>query len=358
MQRFIKLLVVGLLVALSPSVLAQESESDVKIHGFGTWYYGKTNNENIFLNGNKKGEYENAKFALNVTATPMDKLVINAQLGFIQAGDKQRTSLDYAFAEYRFSKYLRLRAGQVKQTFGIYSEYYDVGTNRPFISLPQSVYGAFFVGRAYKGLGLTGSVDKGRWGFDYDAYAGSLGIESGAAEQPGTIRNVVGGRLNVRTPVSGLRVGASAYRGKLEIPGFEAKPVAVAAHAEYVNDKWTVRSEIARNTFSTFRVHAFYVEAGYKIDKHWQAAGLFDDGTFKIAGLPEAFIPQPSLNEHKDRAAGLNYWFSDNVVLKSSYHFVDGNLYANPDGVVAFASFYPNLKPTTKGLQFGVQFSF
>jgi hypothetical protein len=368
MQKVVKLLVVGMLVALSPSVLAQESESDVKLHGFGTWFYSKTNNDNGYLSGSKRGEYENAKFALNVTATPVDKLVVNAQVGFIQEGDRQRVNLDYAFAEYRFSKYLRLRAGQVKQTFGIYSEYYDLGTNRPFISLPQSIYGGFYVGRAYKGVGISGSVDLGSWGVDYDAYAGSLGIESGAAEQQSSLRDVVGTRVNVRTPVPGLRAGASVYRASLDFGIFGSfTPLATAGHVEYVNDKMTLRSEVARNAFGGSRLHSAYVEAGYKLSKHWQAAGLFDYAaiSFDLSTLPPIAIPPPgafpepqlSLNEHKDRAVGLNYWFNDNVVLKSSYHFVAGNFYAKP--VTAEPVFYyPNLKPDTRGLQFGVQFSF
>ena len=69
-------------------------------------------------------------------------------------------SLDWGFAEYRIHDLLRLRAGKMKNPFGIFMEVKDVGTLRPFFSLPYSIYGAGnMASEAYLGAGLTGSYN-------------------------------------------------------------------------------------------------------------------------------------------------------------------------------------------------------
>ena len=133
-------LVAGVLVAIAaPAVSAQEGPEAV-LHGFGGDAYGNTDASRYTV-GSASGEYQSAQLALVTIADVSDRLQVSAQVFWKQLPDQSTTELDYAFAEWRFSDSLRLRAGRAKQPFGGYTEIFDVGTVRPFYALPQGVYG-------------------------------------------------------------------------------------------------------------------------------------------------------------------------------------------------------------------------
>ncbi len=92
-----------------------------------------------------------------------------------------------------FSQKLKLRAGKVKQPFGISAEVFDVGTRRPFFELPQAVYGPIgLVGESYKGIGFTGSFDvQGGWGLAYDLYGGGQEHKEYVAPEAGRLTSDV-----------------------------------------------------------------------------------------------------------------------------------------------------------------------
>src|SRR5688572_31997297 len=71
-------LILGCLVMTAP-LFAQSATSTIDIHGFGGWAYGKTDGHKYSL-GTEEGEYDNAEFALNVSAKPIEKLSIVAQV--------------------------------------------------------------------------------------------------------------------------------------------------------------------------------------------------------------------------------------------------------------------------------------
>ena len=66
------------ILAASTSPLAAQSLSDsVQIHGFGGWAYAETDG-NGYLIGTPDGSWDNADFALNVSAQPLANLSIVA----------------------------------------------------------------------------------------------------------------------------------------------------------------------------------------------------------------------------------------------------------------------------------------
>lgn len=64
-----------------------------------------------------------------------------------------------------------------------------------------------------------------------------------------------------------------------------------------------------------------------------------------------------SLNEHKDVAFALNYWFSPNLVIKTEYHRVEGNRFASPNWDNFWQIFF-GIEDQTSLFQIGAQFSF
>jgi hypothetical protein len=341
----------------------------VDIHGFGNWAYGRTD-ENTYLIGSESGEYDNILFALNISANPFKDLRLDAQMDWNQTDEGTEVELDYAFAEWRFSDTFRFRIGRIKQPFGIYTEIFDVGTLRPFFTLPQGIYGpAGIISESYQGLGFTGSLYGGKgWGIDYDLYGGEVDVEveeesfeffaSGMEEEETEgiedIQDTLGARLIISTPLSGLSFGVSGYTGKIE--DISGRHSAYGVHGEYLSEAWSVRGEYARHTDEDeLRVDAFYVEVAYRFKEHWQAATRYDWSDTELEGVDVSAAP--SLLEHKDYAVGVNYWFNPNFVLKFSYHSVDGNRFALPESVDQ-AILNGTLEERTNLFIFGANFSF
>lgn len=380
-QGMQKLVLLLLLVGLASPGFAQ-SLGDLEIHGFGGWAYGKTDGFD-YLIGNGDGEYDNAEFALNISAEASQNLSIVAQVFLDSSNGEQNAELDFAFAEWTFSDAAKVRVGRVKHPFGIYGEVFDVGTLRPFYSLPQSLYGANgFTAKAYNGVGLTGRHALGRgWGIQYDLYGGQI---EGEFETPGLLSTIpdqfaepaitfayevndtVGGRLSFSTPIDGLTVGASAYRGT-DTPSLqvldEVTRKVYAAHAEYLGDRLWVRTEWGHLENGTnFEVDGGYLEVAYHLTQHWQIAGRWDDMSVTLPGFDFEDVPGifPQLLDHRDLGVGVNYWFRPDLVVRVSYHDVEGNRFAYPgtSEEVLTALVTDQLDDTSNLLIVGAQFSF
>jgi phosphate-selective porin O/P len=360
-----------LLLAIVPvvSVQAQEAASPIEVHGFGSWAYGRTNG-NEYLSGDEKGRYDDGAFSLNVAASPADRLRVVGQTFWEDGPEGTEIDFDFAFAEWTYSDKLKLRAGKVPLPFGISSEVFDVGTLRPFLALPQVVYGPVgIVGESYTGVGLTGSfASKGGWGLTYDVFGGGQHLEE--FQPPEAVargedfdeiteiektRDMIGGRLELATPLSGLRVGGSFYTGRQSA---DVRRSGFGLQAEYLTGPWSVRSELAHETVrDDFKATGFYGEAAYRFDPHWQVAAQYGRFTSDLAAVPAPAAS--SLLDHEEMAVGLNYWWNHNFVFKLSFHRVDGNRLAGPDpSELAGAVAAGTLKSKTNLVAFGAQFSF
>jgi hypothetical protein len=362
---------------------------NVFLHGYGGWVYGETDG-NLYLNGTGEGSYRNADFALNVIATPTDRLTLFGQVQFWVTPDGEDVDLDYAFADWRCTPRLNLRIGQVKHPFGIYAEIFDVGTLRPFFDLPQGIYGRQgIVAEAYRGAGLVGNTPVGEgWGLQYDLYFGELEASSWHPAMEGVAvafgqeidpdefafdsRELIGGRLVVKTPVPGLSFGTSVYAGKAAegasegdapsgpevIPDFPGDRTTWGVHLEYLGESLWVRAEYATLDVTDATFDGAYAEVAYRFGEHWQVAARYDHGT--ISGIPDdPAITNAEVFDHEDIAAALNYWFTTEMVVRVEFHRVDGTRFAAPGP----DDYLPDLitgefKTETELVQVGVQFSF
>jgi len=359
---------------------------ELEIHGFGGWAYGDTDGLKYAV-GSSDGKYDNAEFALNVSARPAERLSIVAQVYFesddSDANTNQDVELDYAFAEWFVSDALKIRMGRVKHPFGLYGEIFDVGTLRPFYLLPQSIYGPNgFTAKAYNGVGLTGNYTLGAgWGLQYDLYGGEI---EGDFQVPGllttvedlflepdvalgfTVKDTLGGRIIFSTPIDGLSVGASAYRGDesvgLDIVG-DATRTTYLGHVEYLTDRWTARAEWGRLEHDVdFEEEGGYLELAYMLTDHWQLAGRYDDWDLTFPNTNLANLPGivPQLMKHQETAFGVNYWFNPSFVVRLDVHQVDGNRFAfvdTPEQVLE-ALTTDSLDDQTQLIVLGAQFSF
>ena len=377
------ILIFGIICLLESAFAMEES---IQVHGFGGWGYGHIfggDNPNSYQLGQEDGSYNNSYFALNVSASPYDKFTAGVQTLWRTTDLGLEMDFDYAFAEWAFFDWLRLRIGKVKSPFGIYTEVYDVGTLRPFYSLPQAIYGVpSLVTESFFGGGLTGMYFLSRgWGVQYDLYGGDLNLKEYIDQSPFNpeeyqtlapkLHDMIGGRVIAHTPFRGLNFGVSIYTGDADF-SMDAGPlgtfdiardrhVVYLVHAEYLADAFSIRAEYEYlqkpSGDADIDLWGTYVEAAYRFWDHWQAAILYDQQLVDIVGLD---IPLPASypTEHREYAVGVNYWFNPNLVLKLAYHFVDGNLYAQPRDLFESLFGDEGIEETTHYLVAGTQFSF
>jgi hypothetical protein len=355
----------------------------VQIHGFGGWSYGKAS-DNSYVTATPTGNAKTAEFALNISARPYDRLSVIAQVHLDTFTKK--TELDYGFAEWQATDQLKIRAGRVKHPFGLYGEVYNVGTVRPFQILPQSLYGPLgFTAQAYNGAGLTGTKRFGKWEVLYDLYAGSIDGEYGLALPPSptavpapnpnnspwqdigfTYNDIVGGRVHVTTPVDGLMIGASGFKGKDNFATstalLEVDRTVYLGSAEYAHGPLTLRAEYGHGeSKSLHTTKGKYVEGSYRIGPKWQLAARWERADLDVPGFASSFAgPMASTLYHEDKAVGVNYWFNANFVLRANYHMVEGNRISHAESNREMLRQLSTgaLDTDTNALIVGAQFSF
>ncbi|BDG03213.1 OprO/OprP family phosphate-selective porin [Anaeromyxobacter oryzae] len=359
----------ALLTVATPGRGVELAEGKLSVAGFGEWAFGETRGGgNRYVVGTRDGNYQNAELALAVIARPDDSVVVASQLFMGRDGE---VDLDWAFVEWRPPVPFRVRLGKIKQPFGALMELKDVGTVRPFFTLPQSVYGPAHLGaEAYLGAGLTGDVKLGGDGYalDWDLYGGAMNLPVYepfavlATPPPWTFpqveselaRNVVGARLTLATPVDGLVFRVSGYTGTMkmeEATGESDVRLTVGGlTAEYVDDRFTLRAEAFGRKEGSFEDgYGAYVDAGAFVTKHVQVAVRAEVSRSHVDGIPSS----STLLRHDEAAVGANYWFTPDVVFKLSYHLVYGNRFATPD-----VSADGVLQKRTELVVAGTQFSF
>jgi hypothetical protein len=332
----------------APARAIDVADGKLTVSGFGHWGYGQTGNENAYLVGTDEGNYDNAQFSLSLTATPQENIVVAGQIFLTSDGE---ATIDWAFGEYRVSDALRVRAGKVKNPFGIFMEVKDVGTLRPFFTLPQSIYGTSnFAAESYLGAGFTGAWEGERWGLGYDFYAGALQIpafeptgalqdELGVAVPPPfdfaavdvveeEAQPVFGGRLVLTTPLDGLSFRLTGYEGSLEVPDAEKQHLTCfGVSAEWALDRFQIRGEAFRAREGDVETNlGAYGEVAWTFLPKLQAALRYEVARQKKDGVPD----DSPLLRHDEVAFGLAYWASASLVFKASYHHVEGNRFAVP----------------------------
>jgi len=343
-----------------------------KIGGFGTWSYGKSNNVNEYDLATYHGRYDNIDAGLILTLGITPTVNATAQISFQSADDQTETDVDFAFIDWKVNDRLTVRAGQAKNPFGLYSEYLGIGTLYPFNDVPQSIYGGTAIGNEfYRGFGGAGRAFATRkWEMDYDFFGGGLlNDELNPAERISTafqagqstaaieneseeIHQAFGGRLTLARPDDGFRIGINGNTG---ISPDKGRHTVVGAFVAYDSARWLLHSEFG-HSFEAGFIHfsGAYLEAGYKLNRHWQPVFRYDwarEGLVSLVAIPDSY------KSHREVGGGLNYWITPKAVVKGSYHHVTGNLLAVPRGDLDLTTLNDVPKTTDLGT-IGVAFVF
>jgi hypothetical protein len=299
----------GTSLAVAAFLLAGASASaqeGVAFRGFVSQGYLKSSDHRFLSADTDRGTFAFTEAALNVTAQPLPKLRVAAQIfarDFGAQGDN-RFVLDWGLGEYRAWDQLGLRIGRVKFPVGLYNTLADADMTRPEIFQPGGVYPPERrdLTNAIDGAGLFGTIELGRAGYvEYEALWGTIdldesyllsragdsvsrslipaltalrfsGVNYTVGELSGRADKAWGGFVEWHPPVSGLRLRGGAQGARVDFSVLTTytafagpAPVALAirsslrsevpsqvvASAEYSRGGLRLSAEHLRGTFET-----------------------------------------------------------------------------------------------------------
>lgn len=375
-----------------PLLQAQEVElfgRTVQFHGFASQGLVYTSNNNWLTMNTTNGSAAFTDFGFNASTQVTDKLRVGAQGYDRNLGQLGRyhPSLDWALADYRFTRWFGVRAGRVKTTLGLYNDTQDLDFLHTFALLPQSVYPTDLrdATLAHVGGDVYGTISLPQHLGDlsYTAYAGrrSDSIYSGyiylAAEYFFYVHSLsglqYGGDLRWSTPLKGLLIGISRLNQDLNVKGNILD--VLNPSAGLLPYKFSIRSYWANQYYGQYNLRklhldaeyrrgyneepylvtssdsldtrAWYLAGAYRISKNLEAGAYYSRYTVTSIFGGELSLIEPN---QTDTSLPLNHVYDKGVSaridlnrfwnLKVEGHFMNGYGQASyPDG------FYPQQNP-------------
>jgi hypothetical protein len=365
----------------------------VQFHGFASQGFAYTSDNNWLTMGTASGSAAMTDMGANASMAVTDKLRIGAQVYDRNLGQlgQWHPTLDWAYADYRFTDWLGIRGGKVKTVAGLYNDTQDMDFLRPFALLPQGVYPTTIreVTIAHKGGDIYGRIALPRkaGSLMYTAFAGERDDSKYGGyfylEQtppPVLVLNSIsalqyGGDLRWNTPVKGLLVGASRFSESNQGDGvFDAgagfMPYTQSSKADwnnqfygqYTRNRFEFEAEYRRSWIDEVvydgqeeiqtDAKAWYVAGSYRIVK-WMQVGSYYSNLDIHAPLnaETGHIHDTDVTVRFDANRYLNF--------KLEGHFMDGvglpGLY--PGGF--FSADNPNgVKPQTNAVIVKTNFNF
>src|SRR5687767_9245571 len=128
-------LVAAALLAGPPAASAQDAGDGIIFRGFVSQGYLKSSANRLLSADTEEGTFAFTEAALNVTAQPLPKVRVAAQLFARDLGAQgnNRLVLDWGLGEYRAWDALGIRIGRVKFPVGLYNTLQDADVTRPEI---------------------------------------------------------------------------------------------------------------------------------------------------------------------------------------------------------------------------------
>jgi hypothetical protein len=253
--------------------------------------------------------------------------------------------VDWAFYERRFGDQTSLRVGKAPIPMGIFNETRYTGTLLPFYRAPYAMYfeGAY-TSETIDGLVLTHTLmpdkpihlEASVYGGNYDLLefsqaptpSGSFAYVVGRSRA----ENSLGTQLWLYTPIDGLRLGGGASRatmdgGLLRNPGEKETMRSWHGGVDGNFDRFSLRSEFRKSEYKNIEYVGYYGQAGVRIFRGLSVNAQREVGTATIpagAELGGVTYPRFEIPIIRDNAAGLNYAFRPDLMLKLEAHQTKG----------------------------------
>ena len=323
-------------LALMAGVGVAQAADDLQIHGFVSQGYLLTKNNALFTpQSEDNGTFEFNEMALNVVATPIERLRVGIQIAAQDLGDSfnNKPTIDWAFGNYSFGTVasgveLAVSAGRFKMSHGLYNDYRDLDMTRSSVFLPMAVYNPRWreIILAVNGVGANASINAGAMGgFDLNAFVGNnnysasegplhdIFADIGQDTSSLSTQSVRGGQITWNAPIEGLKLkyslldaaqfqslGTSTGAGGpgAFVPGtaftfsmpnywdniasieYQWKDLTVAAEYDYTYYRSKVTGtfntgfgNIPLEVNQTSATQATYISAAYRVLPKWEVVG-------------------------------------------------------------------------------------
>lgn len=382
-MRVLRVFLLITAAAIMPATAMAFDFNDLRINGFVSQGYMKTNENNWLATDSVDGTFQINEVGVTFNAPLSDKLHVGVQLLARDLGDEgnNEVRLDWAYGDYRFHDSFGLRLGKTKMPIGLYNVERDSDFLRQMSFLPQSLYDEnrrnLMV--ASQGLQIYGNVPLGVVGdVDYAAHYGQINFPQdsptmqaflgfanmGAGSPPGPqVWNqisadnefVYGGQLVYNTPLDGLRLAGSYFEGKADFavtditgtnaPGnlrVEIQDMYVIS-LEYATPWFTLSSEytqfkqpaelngqlmqfgpsgIAQGVYGMLTVPTPGLE---QLSFTFLYDVYYSDKDDKSGGLQSGATGQPDYYFfRKDSALAARYDINEHWLIKAEYHKING----------------------------------
>ncbi len=392
-------------LSLIAGIGVAQAADDLQIHGFVSQGYLVTMNNALFAaQSEDNGTFEFNEMALNVVATPIERLRVGIQVAAQDLGDSfnNKPTIDWAFGNYSFGTIapgvdFSVSAGRFKMGHGLYNDYRDLDMTRSSVFLPMAVYNPRWreIILAVNGVGANASIQAGAMGvFDINGFAGNNNFS--ASEGPLhdifadidqdtsslSTQSVLGGQITWNVPVEGLKLKYSlldatqfkslgTYSGAggpgSFVPGtafnltmtnywdniasveYQWKEFTLAAEYDYTY----YRSKI-NGTFNTgfgnipleldqaTATHATYISAAYRVLPKWEVVGGWQ--------WSQTELDLGSSTKWYAWNAAVRYDVKENWLIKAEYQWTHGTgllrTAEQPDGTLEETWGYFALKTT------------
>lgn len=334
-------------LALATAVASPAQALEYQVHGFLAQGFVLSEG-NDFYGDSTDGSFKFYEAGLNGAISPLPSLLISAQVMARDAGvtDDGKPRLDFAFADYSIvaspAGQAGVRAGRVKNFFGLYNATRDVVFARPGVLLPSGYYdaqGARSLLFSSDGVQAYGGFN---WGEHYTSLVASYALTDELTYEPTdafddlTLNDFLVARLQDEVGGGRWTHALSYLHGRLGYGSFGAFDFDLyQLSARYSGDRFTVTTEYGLSTFDGGGFHGsgdnLYLQGDYLLTPAWGLMARWDS-TFSDRNDRDGDDCTDDFGFPTDRHQCFAHDFSVGANWKSQrhwgawaeYHLVDG----------------------------------
>ncbi len=336
MKQIIKIVI--FIIAVSVLNLQAKEPSDIDIHGFISQGFLKSDHNNLFSLNTEDGTFQFNEMGINFRSHIADGLQLGMQFIALDLGSygNDEVTIDWAYADYFYRKWLGLRIGSLKVYHGLYNDSRDLEMLRVSILLPQCIYTEVFrdISGGMKGAGVYGEL---QGGFSYQVSIGGLDDikkDSGFSDifnyffqieaDSYSNDNFSNVSLIWDTPLEGLRVGGTFI--EVDFKGIGADTIVGDSFGEqYIN--------FAKMEFNNFSLSFEYIHGGFTLNGEYAEQKLSYD--IESAAAQFYYLINPGFNNlamsgiltiggyYVGMAYCLTDWFETGAYYSMLYYDLD-----------------------------------
>lgn len=372
-NRFVIRTIPVYLTVISCTTWAQDAKSifqGLQFHGNLTQGLLASSGNNYLTTDSNSTSLQWTEGSLSVSRSITDQLRAGAQVHSYRLGrlGRQRVTLDWAYVDYKPSRYFGIRAGRVKTPNGLYNDVQDIDAVYPWALLPQSMYAVDTRGftLAHNGAVLYGEVASTRQigTFEYQVFGGQRtqsrieGFSELLAVSGISFKECAGPSFGVdlrwRLPVRGLMIGSTYSRSRQTTTDatIQGMPIPVEVtystqpqlYAQYENGNLTLSAEWRISSVQTAigpvpptynPARAAYAMGSYRVMPKVSVGTYYGRGLGFFSGNRDRDDPK---NYQRDFAINTRFDANRWVYFKLEGHVIHGvnsGFYPqnNPDGM-------------------------